>query len=99
MAGSLKDLSGVVVYLDNILIIGKSQTEDMENLGEVLKRLRQTGLRLQLDKCQFIQDSVVYLRHQINKDGLYPTEEKVRAIRDAPIPRGVSELKSYLGIH
>ena len=96
MEGLLKDMSGVMVYLDDILITWKSQTEHMDNLREVLKRLRETGLRLQQDKCQFMKDSVVYLGHQINKDGLHPTEEKVRAIQDAPIPRGISELKAYL---
>ena len=98
MEGLLKGMSGVVVYLDDILITGKSQTEHMENLREVLKRLRETGLRLQQDKCQFMKDSVVYLGHRIDKDGLHPTDEKVRAIRDAPIPRGISELKAYLGM-
>ena len=73
-------MSVVVVYLDNILITGKSQTEYFENLGDVLKRLKETGLRLQQDKCQFMKDSVVYLEHRIDKDGLHPTEEKVRAI-------------------
>ena len=61
-----------------------------------MKRLRETGCRLQQDKCQFMKDSVVYLGHRIDKDGLHPTEEKVRTIRDAPIPRGISELKAYL---
>ena len=98
MEGLLKDMSGVVVYLDDILITGKDQTEHMENLGKVLKRQRETGLRLQQDKCQSMKDSVVYLGHRIDKDGLLHTEEKVRAIRDAPIPRGVSELKAYLGM-
>ena len=76
----LKDISGVVVYLENILITGKSQTEHLEYFGEVLKRLRETGLRLQQDKCQFMEDSVVYLGHRIDKDALYPTEETARAI-------------------
>ena len=98
MEDLLKDISGVVLYLDDILITGKSHTEHMENLREVLKRLRETGLRLQQDKCQFMKDSVVYLGHRIDKDGLHSTEEKVRAIRDAPIPRGISELKAYLGM-
>ena len=97
MESLLKDMLGVVLYLDDILIMGKSQTEHMKNLGEVLKRIRETGSRLQ-DKCQFIKDSAVYLRHRIDKDGLHLTKEKVRAIRDAPIPQRVSELKAYLGM-
>ena len=96
MEGLLKDMSGVVVYLDDILITGKSQTEHMKNLREGLKRLTETGLRLQQDKCQFMKDSVAYLGHRIDKDGLHPTEEKARAIRDAPMTRGISELKAYL---
>ena len=91
-------MSGVVVYLDDILTTGKSQNEHMENLGEVLRRLKETRLRLQQNKCQFMKDSVVYIGHRIDKDGLRPTEDKVRAIGDAPIPRRVSELKAYLGM-
>ena len=84
--GLLKDKSGVAIYLDNILITGKSQTEHLVNFGEVLKRLRETGLRLQQDKCEFMEQSVVYLGHRIDKDGLHPKDEMVRAIRDAQIP-------------
>ena len=77
MEGLLKDMSGVVVSLYNILKAGKSQTEHLENLEEeVMKRLRETGLRLQEDNCQFVKDSVVYLGHQIGKNGLHPTEER-----------------------
>ena len=76
MEGLLKDMSGVVVYLDDILITGKSQTEHMENLGKGLKRLRETGLRLQQDKCQFMKDSVVYLGYRIDRDGLHPRRKR-----------------------
>ena len=50
MKGSLKDMSDVVVYLDDILITGKSQTEHLENLGEVVKRVSETEFRLRKDK-------------------------------------------------
>ena len=42
--------------------------------------------------------SVEYLGHRIDRDGLHPTDEKVRAIRDAPNPRDVTELRSFLGL-
>ena len=96
MEGLLKDISGVVVYLDDILIKGKRRTEHLGNLREVLKRLQEAGLRLQRNKCNFMQDSVEYLGHRIDRDGLHLTEEKVRAINNAPRPQGVSKLKAYL---
>ena len=40
--------------------------------------------------------SVTYLGHRIDAQGLYPTKDKVRAIKDAPAPRDVTELKAYL---
>ena len=42
--------------------------------------------------------SVVYLGHRIDEQGLHPTEEKVRAVQEAPEPCNVTELKSYLGL-
>ena len=45
-----------------------------------------------------MNNSVVYIGHRTDKDGSHPTEEKVKTIQDAPIPRGVAELKAYLGM-
>ena len=42
--------------------------------------------------------SVVYLGHRIDREGLHPLAEKVKAIKEAPRPRNASELKSYLGL-
>ena len=46
----------------------------------------------------FMSESVNYLGHRIDQEGLHPTEEKLEAIRDAPKPRNVTELRSYLGL-
>ena len=86
------------LHLDDILITGTSQSDHLGNLREVLRRLHEAGLRLQRAKCKFMQNSVVYLGHRIDREGLHPTEEKVRAIHHAPRPQGVSELRAYLGM-
>ncbi len=41
---------------------------------------------------------MVYLGHRISAEGLQPTTEKVDAVMKAPVPKSVSELKSYLGL-
>lgn len=43
-------------------------------------------------------DSVAYLRHIVDAQGLHPDPDKVRAMEEAPQPRCVSELKSFLGL-
>ena len=62
----------------------------------VLKKLSVSGLRVKLDKCKFMAPSVTYLGHQIDLEGPHPTEDKMRAVRDAPAPRNVTELKAFL---
>ena len=94
----LQGIPGVVVYLDDILITGKTRSEHVQALDEVLSRLKKAGLRLQKKKCVFMASEVNYLGHRIDAEGLHPLSEKVRAIQEAPAPRSVSELKSYLGL-
>ena len=42
--------------------------------------------------------SVTYLGHCIDAQGLHPVEEKVKALQEAPTPKNVTELKSFLGM-
>ena len=41
---------------------------------------------------------VVFCGQEVSKTGIKPVDKKVRAITDAPTPKSVSELKSYLGM-
>ena len=98
MENLLQGVPHTVVYLDDILITGRTEEEHLRNLAEVLKRLREAGLKLKRNKCFFLAKSVVYLGHTIDADGLHPTPDKLQAVQDAPQPTNVSELKSYIGI-
>ena len=98
MENLLKDIPGVVVYLDDILISGKSETDHMATLEEVLQRLAAVGLHLKREKCTFLVPSVTYLGYRIDSQGLHPVSDKVCAIQNAPKPHNQSSLKSYLGL-
>ena len=98
MEGILQGLQNVCVYIDDILVTGETEQEHLQTLDEVLTRLSKAGLKLKQTKCAFTQPSVEYLGHHISADGLRPTQEKVRAIAEAPAPRNVSQLRSFLGL-
>ena len=91
MESILPGIPGVMAYLDNILMAGKNEEEH-------LKRLDDPGLRLKDSKCGFLVASITYLGYRIDAKGLYPVNEKIKAIQDAPEPRNVTELKFYLGL-
>ena len=88
----LEGLPMVVVYIDDILITGRTDEEHLDNLEKVLARLQQYGLRLKKEKCFLLQPSVKYLGYIIDAEGLHATPEKVNAIVSAPEPRNVQEL-------
>ena len=94
----LQGLRGVSVYIDDILITGASKQEHLENLEAVLQKLQAAGMRLNRSKCLFFQPSLEYLGHVISEKGIQPTVEKVRAIKEAPQPKNISELRSFLGL-
>ena len=94
----LYGIPGVCVYLDDILITGRTEEEHLEHLTETLRRLKEAGMRLKPAKCQYLLPSVEYLGHTISETGLQTAESKVDAIVNAPAPMNVTELRSFLGL-
>lgn len=93
----LAGLEGVACLLDDVIITAPTRVKHMETLREVLKRFMEAGIRVQYSKCQWFQQSVSYLGHQINSQGIHPTEEHVQCLRNIPSPKNIRELRSFLG--
>ncbi|PIK53262.1 Septin-8-A [Apostichopus japonicus] len=87
----------VIVYLDDLLIFSHTLEEHETKLRKVLARLREYGLKLNPDKCQFLRPSVKCLGHVISADGVQTDPDKISAVSTWPRPQNVTELKSFLG--
>ena len=98
MENLFQGCKGVSIYLDDILVTGSTIDNHLQNLNRVLSILATAGLKLNKAKCAFLMPQVEYLGHIIDQHGLHPTKEKVKAIREAPQPHNVNELRSFLGI-
>lgn len=94
----LLGLKQVFCYLDDILIGGASLEECRNNLFEVLGRLQRHNVRINLSKCKFLTNTVSYLGHVITPEGIRPNKEKIKSIVEAPPPRDLLQLQSYLGL-
>jgi transposase InsO family protein len=90
--------SRTVGYLDDILIGGETVMECQENLFKILGILNERNIRVNLSKCQFFKTSVVFVGHIFCESGIKPSEEKFRAIIDAPPPNDIQQLRAYLGL-
>ena len=98
MENLLQGINGVCVYFDDILVTGSSSEDHLQNLDKVLTKIDEAGLRLKRSKCSFMMSKIEYLGHVIDEHGIHPTEDKVKAIQEAPRPKNVSELRSFIGI-
>ena len=94
----LEDLSGVCVFMDDIIIWGSSVEEHDECLETVLRRLTKIGLRMNFDKCVFRQNELLYLGEMITQQRVRPDPSKVQAIKDMPIPQDRKDLQRALGM-
>ena len=74
------------VYLDDIVIYAKSLADHNIKLCEVLDRLRTYRLKLQLEKCEFLQKEVNYVGHQIMEAGVKPDPQKMATVMSYPTP-------------
>ena len=85
-------------FTDNLLVFGEDDSSCLVTLEKVFARLRKANVQLNQSKCCFMQSSTEYLGHVVSGEGIHPMMDKVQAIREAPTPTNVSDLKSFLGI-
>ena len=86
------------VYLDDILIVGRTLEEHLENIARVLDRFQEAGLKLKPSKCHFLLKQIQYLGHTISDQGILPDANKVKAVQNFPIPTDLKSLRSFLGL-
>ncbi|KAK6761919.1 hypothetical protein RB195_022856 [Necator americanus] len=89
-------LEGVAAYLDDVIVTGRTQQEHRHNLEALFGRIQEYGLRVRLEKCNFLMPQIRYLGCIIDKDGRHPDLEKIEVIRQMPVPQNVAELRAPL---
>ena len=98
MCRVLDNIPGVIVYQDDLLVLSSDVNSHTETLHKVLTKLREVGLKLNVNKCSFFTDKVNYLGFIFDATGVRPNPTKLRAILDAPVPSNVKQVQSYLGL-
>ena len=76
----LNGLKFAMMYLDNIIIFSKNQSQHLEHLETVFSCLREAGLKMKWSKCDFFKSEIHYLGHLISPKGIIPLPNKLDSI-------------------
>lgn len=98
MENLFKNMDFVSVFVDDIVVSGRTNEEHIQNLEKVSKKLKEANLTVNKDKCSFFQEEIEYLGYTLTKEGLKKTKDKVKAIVAAPQPSNVTEVRSFIGL-
>ena len=98
MEGVLRDISNVIVYIDDLLVHTKNHDDHLKVLEQVLQRLHSHNLKINLDKCYFGNKEVSYLGFTLTPEGIKPGKNKLKAIKDAKPPTDVKTIRSFVGL-
>ena len=95
---ALKGIDNVLIYIDDVLIYGKTQQEALDTLDRVMQRLIAHNLKINIQKSTFLQPKTSYLGFILATEGIYPGKDKTDAIAKAQPPTSTKQLKSFLGL-
>jgi hypothetical protein len=69
-----------LIYLDDVIVLGRSFEDMVTNLRKVYDRLLAAGLKLKAKKCHLFCKKVVYLGHVISEAGIATDPEKTKIV-------------------
>ena len=89
----------VIVYLDDILIYSRSQSDHIQHVRQVMQKLLDHQWICKLKKCDFATKSVEYLGHIVSDGRIAIDPDKMKAVANWPIPfKNLHEVQSFLGL-
>lgn len=87
-----------LVYMDDLIAFSKNFDEHLDHIDTILAAVSKAGLILQATKCSFGFSKLKYLGHIISKNGVEVDPEKVRAVKDFPLPKKVKNVQSFVAL-
>jgi len=85
-------------YFDDIVIFARTPQELLERLRIVLDRHREVGLKVKPSKYELFKTEIKFLGHSVSAHGISPLPEKLKTIKEWPIPHYLKEVRAFFGL-
>jgi len=84
------------VYLDDILIYSKTQQEHKQHVKMILNRLREADLQMNIRKCEFDVEEIVFLEVIVSEQDLHMNSIKVKVIVNWTTSINLKKVQSFV---
>uniref|UniRef100_A0A1I7UDV4 RNA-directed DNA polymerase n=1 Tax=Caenorhabditis tropicalis TaxID=1561998 RepID=A0A1I7UDV4_9PELO len=99
MAEVEKQFSGtMILYVDDLIVVSRTEEQHLRDLEEFFQLMIKMGLKLKAEKSQIGRTRINFLGFVIENNTIQPNGEKTEAIRKFPVPKNITEVKSFLGM-
>ncbi|GBG82743.1 hypothetical protein CBR_g36272 [Chara braunii] len=88
----------VIVYMDDILVYSETYHGHAQHIEWTLGALRDAGFKIALEKSEFFLSEISFLGYVVTRGGLRPDSRKVAAVREAPVPTSLTQVRAFLGL-
>jgi len=86
-----------IVYLDDVLIYSKTESEHIRDVRAILKAIAKSGMKIKPGKCEFHAAETEYLGFIIGREGIKVDPIKTSAIWEWAKPTKVQEIQRFTG--
>ena len=87
----------VIVFLDDILIYSREESQHEQHVRTVLEALLTAGLFMKLSKCLFSVKRMPFLGYVITNTRVEMEMDRISSIVNWPEPESVCEVQTFLG--
>ena len=92
------NMPNVECYIDDIVVASENEADHLKDLNEVFKILDKNGLKISVEKCEFVKKSLIFLGYEISDVGIRPPTSTSKLISEYPIPKTSSDLRRFMGM-
>jgi len=89
--------SFIIFYFTDILVYSATWEEHNSHLMKVLETLKKHMLLANINKCEFSQQSLVYMGYVIGGGDLKIDPAKMEVVMKWPVPTNCTYFKSFVG--
>ncbi|GFS55631.1 transposon Tf2-11 polyprotein [Trichonephila clavipes] len=91
-----RDLPFVYAFVDDLLVASDNEPQHLEHLEILFSKLKEYGLCINVEKCQFGQSTIEFLGFKLSGEGIEPLPDRVKCILEFPQPTTLTQLRRYL---